>query len=163
MARSTGVHMNTGELLDLARTRQGTTDYGLAKMLGVGPSTISNYRVGRSHPDEVMAPRLAELAGLDPLQVVAWMQAERSRSEEGRATWRAIAERLAATAAGVCMCIGVGGGPDANITSLSHQPLTDDHRGSSVYYVNRLLRHLVRRAVDALQSLTPTPTGLHLA
>lgn len=153
--------MNTGELLDLARTRQGTTDYGLAKLLGVGPSTISNYRVGRSHPDEVMAPRLAELAGLDPLQVVAWMQAERSRSEEGRATWRAIAERLAATAAGVCMCIGIGGGPDANTPTLTAQA-TEGAPGQSVYYVNRLLR-LARLFVRRLADLNPQPRCLAFA
>lgn len=154
--------MNTGELLDLARSRQGVSDYGLCKLLGVGTSTVSNYRNGRSHPDESMAKRLAELAGLDPLQVVAWMQAERARNDESRATWRAIAERLAATAAGVCMFVAVTGGPDANATSLSGQALTGDQRGPSVYYVNRLLR-LARRALAALQRLNPAPTGLALA
>lgn len=150
--------MNTGELLDLARSRQGVSDYGLCKLLGVGTSTVSNYRNGRSHPDEDMAKRLAELAGLDPLLVVAWMQAERSRTEAGRATWRAIAERLAATAAAVCVCTAISGGPDAHARSLAGQALTGGAEGR--LYIMFTLRRALRRL---LGGLNPRSSGLALA
>ena len=51
----------TNEFLDAVKARhQLTSDYQLAKFLGVRQSTISNYRVRKSGFDEAMALRVGE-------------------------------------------------------------------------------------------------------
>lgn len=155
--------MNTSELLDRARQRQKVSDYGLCKLLGVGTSTISNYRVGRSHPDERMARKLAVLAGEDPLQVIAWMQAERARDEESRATWEQIAERLGGAAAALLVCVSVTSSPDAGAQISQAQQQLGNAAGGGLYIMSTRLRIWLRRALSAIQRMTPRPAGLCLA
>lgn len=155
--------MNTAQLLDLVRERCQVSDYGLAQLLGVGQSTLSNYRNGRSHPDDRMALRLAQLAQLDAGQVIAWMQVERARTDETRAAWRAIADRLAQTAAVGLVALGISITPDAGASILSagvsQTPADTPINRPSVYYVN--LRRILRQVrswcvhqVETLQRLT---------
>jgi transcriptional regulator with XRE-family HTH domain len=86
---------DTGALLDAAKSRHSLpSDYALAKTLGVGQSLLSGYRAGRSRPDDAIARRLAELAGLDADIVVVELAAERAQTDEARALWLRVAERL---------------------------------------------------------------------
>lgn len=87
--------LSTIELLDLAKKRQGdVTDYRISKLLGLTPTRISNYRVGRSRPENPVAMRLAELAGVDPVEAVAAVNIERATTDEDRAVWEAILQRV---------------------------------------------------------------------
>lgn len=87
--------LSTVQLLDLARTRlRVPSDYALAKVLGVPRSTVSHYRVGRSVPENSIASRLGELCGLDPLEVVCWVNLERSRTDKEREVWACMGRRL---------------------------------------------------------------------
>lgn len=70
------------------------SDYAVCKAFGLSPQNFSNWRAGRSHPDEKMCGILAEAAGIDPLVLAASMQAQRSKTEEARSMWAMIAERL---------------------------------------------------------------------
>ena len=46
----------TKQLLDRAKKVQGIeSDYKLAQVLGVVNSAVTNYRAGRSHPDDAVA------------------------------------------------------------------------------------------------------------
>lgn len=93
--------LSTIELLDLAKERQGgVTDYRIAKMLGLTPTRISNYRVGRSTPLNPVVMRLAELAGVDQLEAVASINFERAPSPEDREIWAAMLQRLEQTKKG---------------------------------------------------------------
>lgn len=96
-----GVAMiDTVTLLDAAKSRAALpTDYMLSKHLGVYPSAVQNYRAGRSQPDDVIAQRLAELAGMDPDYALACLQFSRAKTDSGRAAWLRIAERLKSAAA----------------------------------------------------------------
>lgn len=88
--------LSTVQLLDLARERQGgVTDYRISKLLGLTPKHVSNYRVGRSTPVNPVAMRLAELAGVDPMEAVAAVNLERSTSPEDREVWETMLRRLA--------------------------------------------------------------------
>lgn len=92
--------LSTIELLDLARERQGgCSDYRLAKLLEVEQPTMSNYRTGRSFPKNPVAMRLAELCGLDPAEVLAWVNLERAGSEGEREAWRLLLSRVEAAKA----------------------------------------------------------------
>ena len=95
-----GIH-STVELLDAAKRAQGVeSDYRLAKLLGVkaGSSVVGTYRSGRNYPDDNIAQRLADLAGLDRGYVVACIHAERAGEGEG-GFWHRIADRLRAAPA----------------------------------------------------------------
>lgn len=108
--------MNTQQLLDAAKAAQGLrSDYALAARMGISRSGVSGYRNGRSRPDDEMAARLADLAGLDPDATVAAMHAERAANEPERARWQRIAERLQRAGVAACVILSLGswsGGPD---------------------------------------------------
>lgn len=146
--------MDTAQILDLAKQRHGVSDYGLCKLLGVGTSTLSNYRNGRSRPDDRMARRLAELADLDPGQVAAWLQVERAKDDDSRAMWRDIAERLArTTVVGLVAGIGVSITPDAGAMSSiggvsTYSTAAISTERPPVYYVNSSRR---RRRLDLVE------------
>jgi plasmid maintenance system antidote protein VapI len=89
--------LSTTELLAQAKHLAGdVTDYRLAKLLGVPPATVSNYRVGRTKPANPIAMRLGELAGVDPAEAVAWVNIERAASDEDREFWEFMLGRVAA-------------------------------------------------------------------
>lgn len=82
-------------VVDQIKTRHDLkSDYAVCKMFGLSPQNFSNWRSGRSHPDEKMCQILAEAAGIDPLVLAASMQSQRSKTEEARSLWALVAERL---------------------------------------------------------------------
>lgn len=86
--------LSTIELLDRAKSVAGdVSDYRLAQLLGVPATTVSNYRVGRSRPENPISMRLADLCGLDPVEVVASVNLERAKSETDRELWEMILKR----------------------------------------------------------------------
>lgn len=103
------------------------SDYAICKAFGLSPQNFSNWRSGRSHPDERMCQILAEAAGVDPLVLAASMQAQRSKTEEARSMWSMIAERLQMASPGVAAAlIAVAGATtfvadDAHASSVSER------------------------------------------
>ncbi|MBD9368365.1 hypothetical protein [Xanthomonas sp. XNM01] len=95
-------------LLDKARTRRGVpTDMALAERLGRSRAVVSEWRAGKSYPDEDLICALAEMAGDDPGE---WLLAIKAVRTDGRAgkVWAALAQRLG-TATAVLLCaIGIG-------------------------------------------------------
>lgn len=90
--------LSTVDLLDAARHRQGdVSDYRLSKLLGVPPTTVSNYRVGRSLPANPIAMRLGTLAGVDPVEDATVVNLERATTPEEREFWQNVLARVAPT------------------------------------------------------------------
>jgi transcriptional regulator with XRE-family HTH domain len=116
----------TKQLLDRAKKAQGIeSDYKLAQVLGVVNSAVTNYRAGRSHPDDAVAARLAELAGQDPSSVIAELHAERAKTPEVRALWLRMANQLRHAVAAVMLAVGaamvlIAGSPTAAEAGPSH-------------------------------------------
>lgn len=83
----------TCKWLDVAKAVQRIeTDYRLAKVLGINASRISQYRSGQGIVmGEDLAFRVAELACVEPIKVLAELAAERSQTEAGRAYWKSVA------------------------------------------------------------------------
>ena len=98
---------STHQLLDAAKARSGLpSDYKLGIALGLtSDSAVTHYRKGRSHPDDKVGRRLAELAGLDEGYVLACLHAERAKDEESRQAWQRIAKRLEGVAAALVLAI----------------------------------------------------------
>ncbi|WP_414708876.1 helix-turn-helix domain-containing protein [Roseateles sp.] len=81
-------------MLERAKTATGgASDYRIAQLLGVPRTTISNYRTGLRVPENPIAMRLADLCGLDPVEVVASVNLERAKSETDRELWKMILTR----------------------------------------------------------------------
>jgi transcriptional regulator with XRE-family HTH domain len=87
------------DFLDRAKSRASIdSDYRLAIVIGISHGTMSGYRSGKSMPDERVIAQLCALSGEDSAIVAAQIQAERSRTDEGKAMWSRIAARLASGA-----------------------------------------------------------------
>lgn len=115
--------MTARELLARVRAAQGIpSNYALAARLGVPIKTVQRWNTGSNTPDDATSARLAQLAGLDPDEVVAGMQAERANDPTERARWERIAARLArapAAAAAAILALWITGGPDGG-AALGH-------------------------------------------
>jgi transcriptional regulator with XRE-family HTH domain len=118
--------LNANQLLDRAKEIHQCSDYRLAKLLEVSHSAITNYRSGRSHPDDRVAHKLATLIGLDPSEVAVWMMAERARDDVSREIWLTLARRLEGISAGalsILVGVCVTGHPDAEARNHVSEPL----------------------------------------
>lgn len=88
------------ELLENAKSRANIpSDYALAKVLGIDRSFVSSWRRGKSHPGDEDAVKLATLAGLDEMQVIAQIHYETATNEKKKEFWHQFLERrgIAAT------------------------------------------------------------------
>lgn len=85
----------TNQMLDRIKTdKQITSDYRLAQVLGVTKNAITNYRYGKSSPNDEVGLRMAYLLDEDPGHITACLHAERAQSPEIRQLWERIAMRL---------------------------------------------------------------------
>lgn len=99
-------NLTVDRVLEAISARHGLkSDYSICKLLGISTQVVSNWRHGRSLPDERMCAKLAEAAGIDPLVLAASMQAQRSKTAEARSLWEAIAARLQVAAHGMAAAI----------------------------------------------------------
>jgi len=108
----------TTDYLDALKTRLGvSSDYQLSKVMKVRQSLISNYRTGRSHFDDAMAIEVAKTLEVDPGEVLAAMQAERTKCPAAKKAWQRLSESLMA---GLLACfIGVSGMAPAPVSASS--------------------------------------------
>ena len=87
--------MNTIELLEAVKLRRGiTSDYALAKILGVSQPAVSSYRAGNSKISDDVALTVAEILEIHPLQVIAAANAERAKTPEQKARWASVMEKF---------------------------------------------------------------------
>jgi len=98
----------TVELLDAVKRRhQLTSDYQLAKFLGISPSRLGNYRKGRSRPDDAMCIAVADALGIERGRVLAIVAAERAQSDQAKKEWLKLAGTAAVLVLGVAAVLGV--------------------------------------------------------
>lgn len=85
----------SNSVLDQLMEKYGlSSDYGVAKLMGVGRGSVSNWRNGRSQMADEVAIRAAALLGIDHKPLLAELQAERATDEASREAWRQIAFEL---------------------------------------------------------------------
>jgi Phage related protein len=148
---------NIAKLLDKAKLiHKLPSDYKLALVMGIQPTSLGNYRTGKTLPDPRVITKICELTGDDPMVLAAEIEAERAKTTEARALWSSIAARLQggmATAASVVMtCVlsllftlSTGVTNEAQASPLSSQ------NGGALYIMYSSFmtawRHLVRRIV----------------
>jgi len=124
---------NTAKLLDKARELcVPATDYRLAKTLGVSAGRMSNWRRGK-FPDNEAAFKLADLLGIPATEVIAYIEADRAKTDQQRSFWSAHLSRalpsIAIASAGLLALGGslIGGKAEATAAKTNF--------ASNVYYV----------------------------
>lgn len=153
-------------LLDAVKARHGiTSDYKLAQFLKMTQNSISNYRHGRSRPDDKTLTRLAELGNIDPSAIdvlAAQLQAERATNGDAKLLWQRIAHRLEAGAVSAVMMFVLaivslaGFSPNAEATALSFSKSATQ----SVYYVKSLLK-VIAQWCRKVRRLSPMHCAAH--
>ena len=87
--------MSTLNYLAACKKRLGIeSDYALAKALGVTQAAVSSYRTGRSSINDDVALTVAEILGVNPMQVIAAANAERAKTPEQKARWTGMVEKF---------------------------------------------------------------------
>jgi transcriptional regulator with XRE-family HTH domain len=85
------------DLVDRARAAQGgISDYRIAKILGIHPNSVSGWRTAGKLPSNPIAMRLAELAGVDPVETMLAVNIERSTTPADREAWEKVLARVSA-------------------------------------------------------------------
>lgn len=77
------------DLLETAKNRANlSSDYALAKVLGIERQIISQWKKGKRHPSNEEAVKLATLAGLDEMRVIAEIELRTANSEKKKEFWK---------------------------------------------------------------------------
>ena len=104
--------MEISELLDRAKTHASLpSDYALAKVLGIDRSIVSGWRKGKKHPSNEDAVKLATLAGLEEMRVIAEIELRTANTPKKKEFWqhyiesRGIAACLTMTALSVAITL----------------------------------------------------------
>lgn len=107
------------------------SDYALAKALKTTHVNISNYMNEKSKMDDYHCIIVADVLGIDPMEIIAAAQEEREKSEEKKEFWRDF-RRARGGITGVVLALTMG----ATI-ALSPTP-AKAQGGSSVYIMSNL-------------------------
>jgi transcriptional regulator with XRE-family HTH domain len=99
-----GKTMKLAKLLDETKDALGiTSDYELARTLGVSKQAISNYRLGERAPDEFACLKIAEAIGQPLDTVIATVKASTEKDEKRREAWENYMKRLGGVAASIAL------------------------------------------------------------
>lgn len=113
--------MNVSELLRLAQENSGLeSNRKLAAVLGVTHAVPTQWRTGLTIPKPEHAAHLAELAGLDPVQVVAEVLQESAKDARLRGVYARI--KTAVMAAAVCILCKIHAVPPTAPLTAPPQP-----------------------------------------
>jgi transcriptional regulator with XRE-family HTH domain len=86
--------MDILEIIEKAKTRANiTTDYALAKAMGIDRRIISDWKKGKKHPNNQEAIQLATLAGLEEMKVIASIEFRTANTESKKEFWKSYMER----------------------------------------------------------------------
>lgn len=122
--------MKTKELLlECKIAAKVSSDYALAKALGLHRQLISDYMSGKRVPDAYAAVRIALLLKRDPAEIIATIEAETEKNPAKRAFWADFLQRV--KKAGALGTLGV-------LCMLSLLLVPPDSRAAdahNVYYV----------------------------
>lgn len=128
------------KLLDKAMdTRSVASDNALAGLLGVTRQRVSNWRLGKNHPDAVACARIAEITGEPLARVLGVVGEARAITQDEKKVWRRLA-----TAAAVLLTVGMIIPAESTAYNASSDPV------SRTTYVLCALRKQVARMMQRL-------------
>src|SRR5712691_4029465 len=111
----------TVEFLDAVRARHGlTSDYQLAKFLGMRTSTISRYRNEQTMMDEAMCLKIAAALDISDGEVLVAIAHEREKRPEVKRAWERVSKRLAGAAGAGLVALVLTGAPSPAPAAILH-------------------------------------------
>lgn len=91
--------MEIKDLIEKAKLRANLpSDYALAKAMAIPQSTVTGWNKGNRHPSNDEAIQLATLAGLNEMEVIAWIELETAKNPKKKEFWRHYIESRGLTA-----------------------------------------------------------------
>lgn len=138
----------TREYLDAVKEKLNLpSDYAAAKALCVTRATVSKWRLGLSVPDDLACARIADALGIEPIEVIAATQFERSSDEQARRLWEGIwGKAVGATAMSLIACaVGVSVAPTSKAAESGNSPAENSQIGASFHVMSNRKR---RRAAN---------------
>jgi transcriptional regulator with XRE-family HTH domain len=147
--------------LDRAKARNElASDYKLAIVLGVSPSSITNYRAGKTMPDERVTLRLCELSGDDAEHVIACIQSMRAANDDAADLWRRVAARLKGAGGAIgaifVFVLVACGVVDVTSSTAYAAPVAS----AGLYIMSNLLRRFLMRLVALMHHPRHAPAAL---
>lgn len=92
--------INMAAMLDKARDIHSLrSDYKLALVMGVSQNSLKSYRDAKTLPDARVIAKICELTGDDPVLILAQIEEQRATSDDARALWHRLTQRLQAAGA----------------------------------------------------------------
>jgi len=148
----------TNKYLDAVKAKTGApSDYALAAILGITKQQISKYRNKGEYLGDGACMEAARILEIDPLIILAEIQAEKAKSEPAKAVWKQLYEKLGGMAAAVTLGIMLSAPtPSSASTGAGYQSA----KQPSDLYIIRNGRGRKRRKgglTMLLQNLLPSP------
>lgn len=152
-------------LLDKAKDiHRLPSDYKLALVMGIDQKSLRNYRDGKTLPDARVIGKICDLTGDDAALLLAQVEAERSKTDEARALWLQVVERLQSTLHAVILSTLFGGAIWGGFPSDIHAKTAEFTESNTLYIVEhgrsgftRLLQRLKRRAQGIISRFFGSP------
>lgn len=125
---------------EAVETGLSRNDSDTARKIGVTRASISDWRNGRTTPNDDQAVKLAALLGKDPGEILAECGAARAKSPETRRAWERIAAKMAASSITVCvLIIGIGQSQEAQARQVNNLLFSELQKRR---LIKRLSKHL---------------------
>ncbi len=97
--------MKATELIDQVKTKTGAHSYyELSQLIDITEQKISKVRKGKASFDAYECTRIAMELGLDPLDVIAQIEAEAARTEKKREFWKSFRSSGSRVILGLLLC-----------------------------------------------------------
>ena len=134
------------EIIEKAKTRANiTSDYALAKILGIERQIVSDWKKGKRHPSNEESIKLATLAGLEEMRVIAEIELLTAKNEKKKEFWKSYLESrgIAATLGCVALGISIIATPEpaeANVLQFQNYGAVffNSEEGKNIHYANNV-------------------------
>ncbi|MFM0097504.1 helix-turn-helix domain-containing protein [Paraburkholderia nemoris] len=124
----------TVQYLDAVRERLHLpSDYAVSKVLGITTAAVSKYRNGHGGFDDLTAAKVAEILGVDPLEVISACYFARAKDDRTRGLWEGIwGKAVGATAVATLTMCAVG----LSVVPTPSQAAQNTDNGASIYIMS---------------------------
>ncbi len=137
--------MKTAEYLDQVKEKLNlSSDYQLAREIGVSTGGIANYRKGRNTFDQFVCFQVADILEINPAEIIANIQAERETDKFKREYWLEKAQQFgrAALLAGVILGLMIkASGDNLDYVKFKVYPLTHQNTLQKKLKLTRVQAH----------------------
>ena len=159
--------MSTATIRALEKARRNlgnVSDYRVSITLGITRSCVSRWRNLKSQAEGDTAVQLARLAGMEPGQLLAAIEAERCKDSGAKAIWLQLAKLAQAACLGLAFLLGYTPNSQAR-SSVQNAPETPAIVGHIIKALIALMRRGFRllgaNMAGIFRTLSQYGTGLH--